>query len=200
MRAGCACTPTAIYKHCSWLISQVCHFLMIEHMLILLYLQCCLNFVLLIVIKYNKLSQNTQKNTVPPVIPYILLWHHWYIELNCEKFRHRKITFSSIMQYNQGSIWLCPNSLFVLKYTIHCCHCLLKHYHLHNSCGEERCCEQGKKFDSQPLRMMLMPVRCCCWVFVWMNEWDCKTLIKYNAMKCRPFTLNKPFLCVEKCL
>lgn len=51
---------------------------MIEHMLILPYLQCCLNFVLLIVIKYNKLSQNTQKNTVPPVIPYILLWHHWY--------------------------------------------------------------------------------------------------------------------------
>lgn len=166
MRAGCACTPTAIYKHCSWLISQVCHFLMIEHMLILTYLQCCLNFVLLIVIKYNKLSQNTQKKTVPPVIPHILLWHHW----------------------------------FVLKYTTHCCHCLLKHYHLHNPCGKERCCEQGKKFDSQPLHMMLMPVRCCCWVFVWMNEWDCKTLIKYNAMKCRPFTLNKPFLCVEKCL
>lgn len=69
---------------------------MIEHMLILLYLQCCLNFVLLIVIKYNKLSQNTQKKTVPPVIPHILLWHHW----------------------------------FVLKYTIHCCHCLLKRYHL----------------------------------------------------------------------
>lgn len=88
MRAGCACTPTAIYKHCSWLISQVCHFLMIEHMLILLYLQCCLNFVLLIVIKYNKLSQNkyTEKHSsssdslhfiMASLVHRVKLWKVW---------------------------------------------------------------------------------------------------------------------------